>query len=41
MACRAAYPRLLCFELLDECGEMRGDRGREGVVLILEALPNC
>ena len=31
----------LCFELLDECGEMRGDGGREGVVLILEALPYC
>jgi hypothetical protein len=31
----------LPFELLDECGEMRGDGTREGVVLILEALPNC
>jgi hypothetical protein len=33
--------RFLSFELLDEFGEMRGDRGREGVVLTLEALPNC
>ena len=41
MACRAAYPRLLCFELLDECSEIRGDGSHEGVVLILEALPNC
>src|SRR5215472_12373189 len=40
VACRMAY-RFLSFELLDECGEMRGDRGRKGVVLILEALPNC
>ena len=37
MACRTAY-RFLSFELLDECGEMRGDRGREGVVLILESV---
>jgi len=29
------------FELLDECSEMRGDGSREGVVLVLEALPNC
>jgi hypothetical protein len=40
VACRAAY-RFLSFELLDEGGEMRGDGCREGVVLILEALPNC
>jgi hypothetical protein len=40
LACRAAY-RFLSFELLDECGEMRGNGGREDVVLILEALPNC
>jgi hypothetical protein len=31
----------LRFELLDECSQMRGDGSREGVVLILEALPNC
>jgi hypothetical protein len=31
----------LCFELLDECSEIRGDGSREDVVLILEALPNC
>ena len=31
----------LCFELLDECSEMLGHGSREGVVLILEALPNC
>src|SRR5262245_33299377 len=40
VACRAAY-RFLSFELRDEGGEMRGNGGREGVVLILEALPNC
>jgi len=32
------FPR---FELLDECSEMRGDGGRQGVVLVFEALPNC
>jgi hypothetical protein len=31
---------LLRFELLDECGEMRLDWNREGVVLFLEALPD-
>jgi hypothetical protein len=30
----------LRFELLDECSEMRGDGGHNGVVLVLEALPN-
>src|SRR5262249_39373868 len=40
VACRTAY-RFLGFELLDEFGEMRGSGGREGVVLNLEALPNC
>src|SRR6266478_1127517 len=30
-----------CFELLDECSEMRGDGSREGVVLVLQASPNC
>jgi hypothetical protein len=29
------------FEFLDECSEMRGDGGREGVVLVLKAFPNC
>jgi hypothetical protein len=32
---------VLRFELLDECSEMRGDGGRQGVVLVFEALPNC
>jgi len=32
------FPR---FELFDECGEMRGNGSREGVVLVFEALPNC
>jgi hypothetical protein len=31
----------LCFKLLDECSEMRGDGRRQGVVLVFEALPNC
>ena len=31
----------LRFELFDECSEMRGGRSCEGVVLVLEALPNC
>src|SRR5262245_35553508 len=31
----------LHFELLDECSEMRRHRRHEGVVLVLEALPNC
>src|SRR5256885_16335687 len=31
---------LLRFELLNECSEMRGDGSRDGVVLVLEALPN-
>jgi len=31
----------LRFELLDECSEMRGDGSCEGVVLVLQALPNC
>jgi hypothetical protein len=32
------FPR---FELFDECGEMRGNGSREGVILVFEALPNC
>jgi hypothetical protein len=28
-------------ELPDEGSEMRRDRGREGVVLVLQALPDC
>ena len=32
---------LLGLELLYECGEMRGGGGREGVVLVLKAFPNC
>jgi hypothetical protein len=31
----------LCFKLLDECSEMRGDGRRQGIVLVFEALPNC
>src|SRR5262245_6235776 len=31
----------LHFELLDECSAMRRHRRHEGVVLVLEALPNC
>jgi hypothetical protein len=31
----------LCFKLLGECSEMRGDGSRQGVVLAFEALPNC
>jgi hypothetical protein len=31
----------LDFELLDEWSEMRGDRTREGVVLVLQAPSNC
>ena len=31
----------LRFELLDECSEMPGQRSRKGVVLVLEALPDC
>src|SRR4029450_734932 len=31
---------LLRFGLLNECSEMRGDGSRDGVVLVLEALPN-
>jgi hypothetical protein len=29
------------FEFLDECSEMRRGGGREGVVLVLKAFPNC
>jgi hypothetical protein len=32
---------LLHFESFDESREMRGDRTREGVVLVLQASPNC
>jgi hypothetical protein len=28
-------------ELLDECSEMPGHRTRKGVVLVLQALPDC
>jgi hypothetical protein len=31
----------LRFELLDERGKMRGDGSHQGVILVLEALPNC
>jgi hypothetical protein len=31
----------LRFELLEECSEMQGDGGRQGVILVFEALPNC
>jgi hypothetical protein len=31
----------LRFELLDECSEMPGHRTRKGVVLVLQALPDC
>ena len=31
------WVRSCVFELIDECGEMRGVGGREGVVLILES----
>jgi hypothetical protein len=40
MACRAALSPCLRFELFDECSEMQGDGGRQGVVLVFEALPN-
>jgi hypothetical protein len=40
-ACRAGLSPFLRFELLHEYSEMRGDGSGEGVVLILEALPNC
>jgi hypothetical protein len=29
------------FELFNECSEMRGNGSREGVVLVLQVLPNC
>jgi hypothetical protein len=32
---------LVHFYLLDECSEMRRDGRREGVVLVLQGLPNC
>jgi hypothetical protein len=32
---------LLRFELLNECSEVRRDWGREGVVVVLQALPDC
>jgi hypothetical protein len=41
VACRAGLSPFLRFELLHEYSEMRGDGSGEGVVLILEALPNC
>ena len=31
----------LHFELIDEYSEMPGHGGRKGVVLVLQALPNC
>jgi hypothetical protein len=31
----------LRFELLEECSEMQGDGGRQSVILVFEALPNC
>src|SRR5262249_20531533 len=31
----------LRFELLNECSEVRRDWGREGVVVVLQALPDC
>jgi hypothetical protein len=31
----------LHFELVDEYSEMPGHGGRKGVVLVLQALPNC
>jgi hypothetical protein len=31
----------LRFEVPDERSEMRRDRGHEGVVLVLQALPDC
>jgi hypothetical protein len=34
------YP-ISAFELLDERSDMQGDGGRKGVVLLLQALPNC
>jgi hypothetical protein len=34
-------PLCLRFELLHERGEIRGDRRCKGVVLVLQALPNC
>ena len=43
-----AWPRrlkeavlFLHFELIDEYSEMPGHGGRKGVVLVLQALPNC
>jgi hypothetical protein len=43
-----AWPRrlkeavlFLHFELVDECSEMPRHRTRKGVVLVLEALPDC
>jgi hypothetical protein len=44
-AARRRGNRAVClflrFELLDECGEMPRHRTREGVVPVLEALPDC
>src|SRR5262249_30303120 len=34
-------PLPLRFELLHECREMRGNRSRGGVVLVLQISPNC
>ena len=31
----------LRLKLLNKRSEMRGDRGRESLVLVLKALPNC
>jgi hypothetical protein len=38
---RASLFLFLRFELADECSEMRGDGSRQGVVLLLEVLPDC
>jgi hypothetical protein len=44
-AARRRGNRAVClflrFELLDECSEMPRHRTREGVVLVLQALPDC
>ena len=38
---RSAARHSTRFQLFDECSKMRGGGSREGVVLVLEALPNC
>jgi hypothetical protein len=35
------YFLFLSFQLCDQCGEMRRDGSREGVVLVLQRSPNC